>query len=156
LDKRQYEYRYFSAPGGFALVSRIERMSPDGSSEPPPARWDTGIRFGSSLTEYFAGVFSAPKGYFRVFVLVVTDDDFSQSGKPASRSEALNWMRDGRNRLSPEIAGKSAGPEVRCTALIYEFVSEGFDQTTKLLKAGRLVARAHLERTGLWSELEVR
>jgi hypothetical protein len=154
LQAGGYEYRFLGAPNGFALISRIERIREDGAPDASPGRWDLDRKIEWSLPALLRGLFSAPEGYFRVIVLVVTNEEFGQSGHRASSEEALKWLRFGLNALPPAIGALPVESRVRCTALVYEFSSQGFDGVAVVKRPGRFEARHHLEKAGLWSVWE--
>ncbi len=150
LDKSQYvEKSYFSVPGGFALATRMERINKDGSFR-QPGRWDlNNTKMQSfSLSEYVERLFTAPKGYFRVVVFIVTDRSFAQTNKAASRDEALEWMRSGNDKLDPVNARLPFTSNHQVTALIYEFIKTDKDNP-RLSAPSDLTGMDHLKKAKL-------
>jgi hypothetical protein len=160
LDHLGYAQRaYFRAPGGYALVTRIERIEPDGRPRAGAERWalDESAAGIFSITDYLRALFLARPGYFRVLVFTVTPQPFSTSGPPVTSAEAIVWLQTGFNRLPEEIAEIAvASAPFACTALIYEFERAAESDPAHVLLPGRIEARAHLEQSGLLRELERR
>lgn len=160
LDRTGYfERSYFSVPNGFALVTKMERITPTGKSMDPPARWSTGTALpvkGLTLSDYFRSLFTAVPGYYRIVVFVVTSAPFSAAGKKVAEDEASAWLEQGTNVLPPALARLAYTPETACTALVYEF--ERPADTSDNVEMARLVsshldARTHLVHSGLWSAI---
>jgi hypothetical protein len=154
LNEGRYEYRYFGVPDGFAIVSRIERISDDGGLVEEDRRWSLseGVQY-RSLADFLRGVFIPPEGYFRVIVFVVTDTEFSQSPAAPTTIDALAWLRTGFNSLPEAVASAEVTSGTRCTALVYEFRGRGFDAQATVLQPGRFDARHHLLTGRVWPEL---
>ena len=155
LDGGGYVDRsYFAAPGGFAMVTRLERIDPDGtprqderwSVQPPPLQ-------SFSVGAYLRALFTAPPGYYRIIVFVVSSQPFAQSAERVSRDEALAWLHEGLNRLPDSIAGASYTERHDATALIYQFEQPG-RQEALLVVQGSPSGREHLERAKLWDGLD--
>jgi hypothetical protein len=153
LEKTGYfEKSYYAVPRGFALATRLEQISEDGTSKAAPARWSSSAPsvHGFSITEYLRALLTDNPGYYRVVVFVVTDVPFAESGAEVGMSEAQKWLTKGANALPPSIASAAFGQNTECTALIYEFSrSEGKDPV--LLQPGHLDAHTHLVKSGLWN-----
>ena len=154
-----FEKSYYAVPGGFALVTRLEQIEPDGSSKPNPPRWSI-EPFGGASNTFFSGpldwvgtflssLLTAPPGYYRVIVFVVTPVPFTQSDRKVSRSEALGWLGNGVRWLPDSIAIHPYTSEIRCTVLIYEFECKT-NASARLLLPSRLDSRTHLVNSGIW------
>jgi hypothetical protein len=156
LGKNGYfERSYFQAPGGFALVTRLEQIEEDGRSKPIPGRWSAGsVRSegDSWIVSYLRALFTAQPGYYRVIVFIVSDTPFGESGQ-VKASEAEAWLQGGVNFLPDAIARLPYTRQMACTALIYEFKREGNSQASSLLTPSHLDARTHLVNSGLWANL---
>jgi len=152
LHNAGYEYSYFAVERGFALVSRMERITDAGAPYPDPKlRFDPSLQHVDhfSLADYLQALFIAPPGYFRLIVFVVSPVPFSATGKPVSADEANAWLQHGANLLPPEIGQRQYSNDYACTALIYEF--EKRDTNTHPLERhpGRLSAETHLVMSGI-------
>lgn len=141
-----YQNVYYEVPHGFALVARLERIYPDGSSYQGTARFDSSFfpLPAFSLAGYLRALFQAPTGYYRVIAFIVSDTPFAANGKPISSSEADIWLERGANALPVRIADTAYSATYTCTALIYEF--EKHDARSDPIEdlPGPLSADAHL------------
>lgn len=149
-----FEKSYYAVPRGFALATRLEQISDDGSSKTPPDRWSAGPPHLEhfSIAEYVHALFTENPGHYRVVVFVVTDMPFAETGTPVSLSEAQKWLTGGANKLPASIASSALGQNTVCTALIYEF-ERSAGSAPVLLEPSRLDAHTHLVKSGLWSAL---
>jgi hypothetical protein len=149
------EYSFYHAPGGFALVARLERMSPDGTPEPAEFRYippDAGEPF--SLTGYIRSLFFAPEGFYRLIVFVVSDQPFVTAEAAMDAAGANRLLRKGANRLPEELRDQAFTPAHVVTVLVYEY-RKGHDgrQVTEIVP-GRLAAETHLERSQIGLRLQ--
>lgn len=148
------ERSYFAVPEGFALVTRLEQINPDGTPK-EPGRWSTEVeplrRF--SLKEYLEALFFANPGLYRIVVFVVTPHPFSQSETAVDRDEAMDWLREGLNALPSSVATQEYTDEFTTTALVYEF-EQPESREPMLSLPSRLTGKAHLDKAGLTSMLE--
>jgi hypothetical protein len=147
------ERSYYRVPGGFAVVSRIEQITADGTPVDPPARWaaDTAPVRGSFIDQIRA-LFNAPPGFYRVIVFAVTNQDFTASGRPPTSGEAREWVLAGAMRLPETIGSLRYSPAHYTTALIYEFERRA-DEEAHIKAPSSSPGRVHLERAGLWQAL---
>lgn len=145
------EASYYSVPGGFALVSRMEQIESDGRSKPVPGRWENtssgNVEF--SIANYLRVLFTAPPGYYRILVFVVTPRPFTQSAVAASKETAQSWLGRGSNALPDDIGNRGLSGDFNCTALIYEFEKTADKPAPRSLVPGRLTAATHLAQAGL-------
>lgn len=156
LTSAGYERSYFGAPdGGFALVTRMERTTASGAPD-PQQRFDPGFRPlpAFSLDGYLRALFTAPPGYYRIVVFVVSPRPFATTGAPVSADEATAWLEKGLNVLPPVIGRRPYSSAYATTALIYEFEKRDAQSNPTERHPGRLSADAHLTgsgiRGGLW------
>ena len=143
---------YRTEPGGIALVTRLERIESDGSPA-HPERW-AGVagNYSSSidLMNFLKGLFFAKTGYYRLIVFIIQDTPFVASAKTMAEPEARALIRKGANVL-PADTGARVFAGNHCTALIYEFSSDG--RTVGLLAESPLTGKQHLDKAGLLSLL---
>jgi hypothetical protein len=151
LEKSGYVERSFfrTKLDGVALVTRIERINDDGTPSAPrwPAWRDRDAAF--NLERFLRGLFYVDRGRYRVIVFILQDKPFSQSTHGVTDAEARAWLRSGANILPREIAGRPYG-ENDCTALIYEFASDG--KTVHTVDSP-LTGRQHLDQAGITASL---
>ena len=156
LDAAGYvEKSYFSVPDGFALVTRLEQIRPDGTPLDPPDRWsaETGPVREFDLRAILRALFTANPGHFRILVFVATPHPFSQSDEEVARDQAMAWLNAGVNRLPDAVAQRPYTAAFRMTALVYEFEQPESDDA-QLVVPGRLTARTHLLQSGLLAAIE--
>jgi hypothetical protein len=146
------EHSFFgTAPGGVALVTRLERMAGDGAPAPAAERWPNGFQAQQpNFAEFLKGLFFVQPGRYRVIVFILQDLPFQQSRKAVSGDEAKAWLHEGLNKLPQEIADRPFGTAT-CTALIYEFASDG---TSVKLVDSALTGKQHLEKAGVLAALQ--
>jgi hypothetical protein len=140
----------FRAPGGFALVARMERIGSDGTPLPGQARW---MKEGSptlSLLEFLGDLFFERPGYFRVVAFVLTDQP-NPGSDPAAR---LPEPEEGAPVLPPALAKMPLG-EQTLLALVYSFERRG-NAVIQPWQDGSPSPREHLERAGIWAGFAVR
>lgn len=151
------ERSYYRIPGGFALVSRIERIREDASSFEPPARWTVeAARVREGFIDHIRALFNAPPGFYRVIVFAVTDEDFAAAERAPTSAEAREWVTGGGLRLPEGIALQPYGARHYTTALIYEFERRGEQPQASVRMPSPATGRMHLEKAGLWQALAVR
>jgi hypothetical protein len=156
LDKADYgERSFYSVPGGFALVSRIERIYPDGRSEETNSRWLLTAQPPRifSVSSYLQALFTSEPGYYRVFVFVVTNRLLVQSAASAPYSSLRDWVWAGSNKVPTAIGFSPYTDEVSCTALVYEFHQLSKGSEVELVKPGLLTGKTHLEKSHLLAAL---
>ncbi len=152
-----FDYSYYEVPGGFALVSRLEQIRPDGTPKPDPSRWSTAVTPDQefTLSRFVKALFFAEPGYFRIIFFVVTDRvNFLTTGETLSASRGIGLAAGGAAGLGPVEDEPFTGNH-RVTALVYEFeVSESQSaQKAKQVVPSTIQTRTHLEKSGLWGNL---
>lgn len=151
LDGAGYvERSFYAVPNGFALVARLERILDDGQPAPNSFRYLPPGEEPFSLTAYLSGLFVAPVGRYRQIVFVVTDVSFAATGDELTQREATELLREGANRLPAYFRTVAFSEDYAVTALIYEFEKTGPVGQMRQLPAGRLGARTHLTRAGIY------
>ena len=148
------ERSYYSIPGGFALVSRIEQIRPDASSVDAPARWaveTATVRAG--FIDHIRALFNAPPGFYRVIVFTVTDQDFAAAGRAPTSAEARAWITSGSLRLPPDVGSRPYSAQHYTSALIYEFERRADRSEAGVRTPSNSPGRVHLEKTGIWQAL---
>jgi hypothetical protein len=143
-----FEHGFFSGPpGGFAVVARMERIKPDGTPFPEPARWLKKGYPKLSLMDFLADLFFESPGYFRVIVFVVTSDLVPGEDPRAvlpEPSAGAPEITDDLTRLP--FKGK------RVLALVYSFERRRDAKVTSW-SDGAPSALQHLEKAGVWARL---
>ncbi|MBI2313731.1 MAG: hypothetical protein HYU77_14620 [Betaproteobacteria bacterium] len=149
------ERSYYSIPGGFAVVSRIELIRADGAPE-AAGRWSlrSPVLTRFSLTEYLKALFSAKVGRYRIIAFLATDASLQPdpSKKPTSEG-AADWVSQGSPTLPAAIGNLPFTQEHNVTALIYEFERRTPDHEAELKQPSPLPGKGHLEKAGIWTAL---
>jgi hypothetical protein len=154
---RYFDYSYYRAPDGFALVARLERIGPDGTALPEEIRFlqpESHEPF--SLTGYIKQLFFAPEGFYRLIVFAVTSQPFAATGASLDAAAAASLVSKGANRLSDDFETMAFTDRHRVSALIYEFQKGARERDVSTVTPGRLGARTHLERAGIYQALVAR
>ena len=155
LERNGYVERSFfrTAADGVALVTRLERIKDDGSPPSEGERWPASLKAPSAaydLAAFLRGLSYVDSGRYRVIVFILQDRPFTQSSQQITEADARAWLRTGANALPSEVAARSFADGI-CTALIYEFASDG---TAVRLVESQLTGRQHLEKAGVMALLE--
>ena len=149
------EKSYYSAPGGFAMVTRLEATDKKGASLGDEERYLLPAEerdFG--FVEFIRNLFFAPEGYYRFIVFIVTDVSFAASEKELEESEALDRLMRGFSGLPDEYRSIPFSSRHRVEALIYEFRKGAGDQDVEKLLPGRLPPQLHITNSGLGPALD--
>ena len=153
-----YEGSYFGVPGGFAIVTRLEKMDENGYPD-YPNRWASSLApigfTNFSLSNYLKALFGAPEGHYRVFVFVVSSKPVIQSGTPVAQEKAQTWIVEGANRLPSQMENLPYTREHRTTVYIYEFIQNGVGGEATYNIPSDFTGRQHLDRAGLWENLNI-
>lgn len=148
-DAAYFEYSYYSAPGGFAMVTRLEAVNADGTPLRDERRYELPGRRNFSFVEQVRNLFFAPEGYYRFIAFVVTDLPYLTSDEDLAETEALERLRRGAPALDPDYENRIFSRYHRIEALIYEFRKGSRNGDVETLRPGRLPPQTHLENSGL-------
>ncbi|MEZ5709139.1 MAG: hypothetical protein R3E02_07125 [Blastomonas sp.] len=145
------EHSYYAAPGGFVLVTRIEKIGADGAALKGAERYELpNQRSDPSLTDYVRNLFlEAPPGFYRYIAVVVSDRPFATSARTLNDDDAIARLRRGSNDLSAVYKTVPFTRAHKVEALIYEFRKDGGDGKVSMIEPGRIGAQIHLAKTGL-------
>jgi len=158
LEAKGYGQRsYFSVPNGFAIVTQLEQYNgADGSVRTGNTRWlDYPAKESfAGLVDYLTSLVMPQKGYFRLFVLVVTDQPFGGSAQRVSKEQATAWLGQGFNKLPNSLAELPFTTAYDVTALVYEFeVPESNRKPVQKCPTPRFNAKTHLQKSGMAAQL---
>jgi hypothetical protein len=146
------EFTFYRVPTGFAIVAKLEQIAADGTPEPQRSRFnDPNAQSDFSLARYIEHLFYAPKGFYRLIVFAVTSEPIVPKGA-AQADRMKSMVAGGANKLPSAYNKMKFTIDHDVTALIYEFSKSG-DKQVSVLMPGRLDARTHLEKSGLYSRL---
>lgn len=140
---------------GFAMVLQMERLEADGQRVPGRDGFTgPGQRTSFDLAEVLRQLFLAQPGFYRVILLVVTDE---RLGRFSAQQNVEAYMRElgrlGTDELPGSMASRDFGGTYEVHALIYEFERRNRAEADGVSRAippsGRLPALVHLEMAGL-------
>jgi hypothetical protein len=143
---------YSGVPGGFAIVTPVERFLPDGSPLDPTSRWSTKLPplRSFSLGEYIRALFTAESGHFRVLLFIVTDQPFHSDAGRARLSTVETWARQGVNTLPTAVEDQDYTRAHNTTVLVYEFEKvRGSGVSQVVLEEQVMNAPDHLKSSGI-------
>jgi len=154
LEKSGYTERKFFRikTDGFALVTRLESIFPDGRSRPLPSRWEVNAPPASSLSDYLQALLFAKRGLYRVWVFAETSSKAS-FGKPVPEKTVNQWLVDGNLGLPKQIEEISVTKSYACLALVYEFERKDSPPEPNLVLPSSLTGLQHLRAAGIIANL---
>lgn len=152
FNQKGYPHRFMSVPEGFAVVTQLEQYQEDGGiywdgksrwQELPPAE-----NFAFSM-RYFKSLILPRKAYLRVFVVLVTRQNYSSQQGRISKDAAKAWASQGVNRLPKSLAALPFNDDYSVDVLVYEFEVPETNRQPQQHCPCHLDARRHLEKAGL-------
>ena len=148
------ERSYYSVPGGFALVTRIEGITDVGKPLGETLRYlvsDAEKPF--SLPNYILELFVAPKGKYRFLVFIVSDEAIKLSVKELSEEAAIDRLNKGAVSFpSKHFNDSNFTDDHDITVLIYEYELSEAKSQPKLASPG-IGSGLHLLNSGISSAL---
>jgi len=155
LDASGYvERSYYAVPGGFALVTRLEKINSDGTPKLGADRWASEVGplrlYPFDVDAYIKALFTSNPGFFRIIVFIVTPHPFTQTDEIVNRQDAISWLHRGSNKLPYELGIQPYTYQYSCTVLIYEFEKIAGKQAASTVLPGKLSGKTHLEKSKLW------
>ena len=152
LDEKQYPYRYMSVPNGFAIVTQMEQYKDDGNIlNGSTYRWvDYPPQESFALSwNYFKSLIYPKKGHLRLFVFIVTSQNYSSNKKRVSKEDAESWLSQGVNRLPKGVASEPFNSDYSVSFLTYEFEVPESNHQVRQSCPCRYQATEHFTITGL-------
>jgi hypothetical protein len=143
---------FYAAPGGFAVIPRIEQIDDQsGEALAGNQRWAQPVQLAS--TNILSGILTVqrPQGLYRVIVFVLTTDPRTgdEVTDPARLLQlARRWGVSGALDLPQAMRGNAITPDQRLFALLYEFES-AVGGATKVNSPGRWTLADHLKNAGI-------
>ncbi|MDB4286266.1 hypothetical protein N9933_03090 [bacterium] len=151
-----YGKHYFSVPDGFALVTQMEKIYPDGESYDTWDRWETAVNLKNtfSLRDYFISLVFARPGYYRAITFVVAPDLVNRNPLIAGgRLNEASW-RNGVGPQLPAFVGEIPFTyKYTVTARVYELEVPENGEARLIEGREALQARVHLQKAGIWDKL---
>jgi len=103
-----YEFSYFNAPGGFALVTPIEQLSSTGTLK-ADTEMTAKIHNSDWFKDWLSLLFVCPKGYYGAVVFFVTTDPQGPNMKlTVTGTQLRNWSIGGLRGLPDAIRNEPA------------------------------------------------
>ncbi|MCE4554255.1 hypothetical protein [Pelomonas cellulosilytica] len=145
LNRAQYgERRYFSFPGGYAMLTQFERIEKD--CKPSVDRWYKGVDpndFDGTFLTYLRIMFKGNSRRSRFMTFVVTDQDVFTAKEAPKFAEFAALFKNGVLGALPNVlAMRSATPGMRLFVLVYEFE---LPADAKSEEEGKLVPHADVQ-----------
>jgi hypothetical protein len=144
--------KYHLVPGGFALVSQLERIDYDGGPYGGADRFrvDSTHLTHFNLKHYLRALLYGPPGRYRVFVFVVTPESFVTPDEETSVADVEGWYGSGLTTLPADVKARAVGRDLcNCMVLVYEFERDSETDEPRFVYPGRLTAVEHLRASGI-------
>ncbi len=156
LSAKQYPYRYLSVPDGFAVVTQIEQYQSDGAPLSGGDRWkELPVQEDFSLSlRYLTSLVYPRQAYLRVFVFLVSNQNFNATGKRIEKETAKDWFSQAVNRLPKSVSNAPFTADHTVSMLVYEFEVPEANQKPQQHCPCHLPAGDHLKKSGLESWLK--
>lgn len=160
-DYRQYSYHHVGGCYGFALITKLERIDDAGRPIKGEGRF-AGVnapKENDGFLNYIASLFYVPPGHYRTIVFIATDRPI-EATEDAPSEEALDLLVTNGDAALPDTTGNQPFARTHAlTALVYEFkvgspASDPFATSVETLSPSRLNGVVHLERAGIYRNLQ--
>lgn len=148
------ELAYYSFDRGFAIATTLEQT--DHEANPlHENRWMIDVRQSNvfDLNSFLRALFLADKGYFRVLVFIVNDRPL-KFGEEVDKQALRDVIAEGSDRLPAELRKRLFNPQMKCTALVYEFEHDENSRSIINKKPGRHSVNRHLTSTNTKQSLD--
>lgn len=148
LSSGYAERSFHAAPNGFVMITRLERIRPDGRPELDPRWLGASEPDEFSLSGYLKALFFGDPGRYRLIAFVVTDQTYAATGAPISSQEGDQILRGGFVNLPAAFDALPFTPSHDVTALVYEFERPEAGEVRRIDRS-RLSALDHLRGAAL-------
>lgn len=149
---------HYTYPGGFALMTRLERIHTNGSPYPGVARWlpyAQPMTLGTfDLARYFRMLVNADRGYYRVIAFIVSSDPVRFDGQVPPSQIAVT-INHGATALPASLRAGAFDQAHRLTVLVYEMTQAAVGRAATSTSLG-LTVDDHLLRTHIVEMARVR
>lgn len=127
MNQCGYDYSYYLFKDGYAIITKIEQINPDGSCKTDEeGRWhlelDPLTKF--NFREYFKALLGVNKGLYRVIIFIVSKKTWINHNISFTRENAINEWSTGSQYLPDTILTKPLSDKYKVTVNIYEFIRE--------------------------------
>jgi hypothetical protein len=151
-----FDLSYLPAPHGFALLTRLERIKPDGHPEVNDRfNVSTDLTSGFSLVGLVKALLTANTGYYRIIAFIVTPIEVQESSSQIDSNQLAAIANRGGDYLARTAASLpyDARRGYHCDALIYEFAKTSGRPNANLVQPSPVQGRDHLALAGVWQAL---
>jgi hypothetical protein len=137
--------------GGFAVVAPLEQTDARGIPLRGNARFSPTIEPVTSggVAAYLRALIAGRKGYWRVIVFVITDRPLPIGPQPTV-AQLGGFQGGGKLSLAPSERKETLTVEHHVWAFIYEISAQENEKEATVVVPGRLSAKEHLKRAGLY------
>lgn len=160
LDQMGYSQRkYYSVPNGFAILTPVEQISPQGDAIKGQARWQDYPSVGrfDGILDYLKSIIIPKPGYFRLFAFVVTDKNIKNEGGKVDKGQASDWLKEGGFWLPDPIANRAFTNNYHVGVFLYEFqATEAIKLLEERCNPNFLSIDSHLRQSGIMNALNKR
>lgn len=145
---------------GFAVVTRLEQIEDNGQTKAGGERWALDLSpptVGSFLDAAKLLLKGAPKGRYRVFLIMVSDRSVSQAASTPSTDDWQDFLRKGAKAplmrvMESTHVSHAGGGGWYC--FVYEYERSAIDGETQFVSSSKVDAAEHLKASGIWDALE--
>lgn len=114
---------YYGIPGGFALVTPLERFDESGHPSQPGRFTEGKIGGWQGAWPYVESLLWGGEGRFRLFVFAVSNERFTPEPAPPVETDVRRWESEGTLTLPSSLGGKTVPKGTHVTLLVYEFTA---------------------------------
>ena len=127
-----YDFSYFDAPGGFALVTPLEQLNANGRPDLNSLKQPQSQNANDWFNNWITLLFLCPKGYYGAVVFLVTTDPQGPDMKESvTQADLENWSTGGIRGLTDSIRNESAANHY-IYADVYDFEQSDKQQSVLL------------------------
>jgi Periplasmic binding protein domain len=153
-EQRSYFWLDKEHGPGFAIVTHIEQIHPDGvpvSKE----RWsfDLPSYESFSIETFLKAMIKADPGNYRLIALVLSRVPFEEKKKPITQDQVAELNRGPKFLAQTEESSTVVTRDYHCIAYVYEFERKTRNDDPIFKDTSNVSASAHLASTPLWQNL---
>jgi len=150
LANAGYEYSFYCVKdSGISIVTRLEKINPDGTSKGNGERYLTETQSGHfGIFDYLKSLLIAKPGYYRVIVFIISPYVIVQSNNQITKAQADSFFTAGADRPLARLLSYQFSDKYACTALIYQFVKPNEEDPAKELQPSQLPVEVIFNKQG--------
>lgn len=152
LDNAGYQYSFYCiSDSGMAVVTQLERMNEDGTSD-LQNRYVDGAR-PDKFWDYIKSLIKARPGFYRSIVFIISPYPVIQSREGLSRDGSDSLYKSGSDRPYFEILNYTFSKLFECTALIYQYKKPNEVDGVFEINNSPMTVTDQLTKAGIWPGL---